>query len=77
VARIELPDGSQQPRIGIMVPEASMESIMATFEELQPDQPWLQVVNALNPVSLHPEQIPAAARPALTLGARQARPVLP
>ena len=44
VARIELPDGSQLPRIGVMVSGLYIDAVMAAFEALQPDQPWLQVL---------------------------------
>ena len=53
MARIELPDGSQQPRIGIMVPEVCVEDVMAKFQEMQPDQPWLQVLVRLTPAIQH------------------------
>jgi len=45
VARIELPDGSQLPRIGVMVSGLWIDAVMAAFEALQPDQPWLQVLH--------------------------------
>ena len=44
MARIELPDGSQLPRIGVMVSEGYIDAVMAAFDALQPDKPWLQVL---------------------------------
>ena len=46
VARIELPDGSQQPRIGVMVSDAYIDAVLNAFDALQPDKPWLQVLPA-------------------------------
>ena len=47
MVRIVLPDDSQQPRIGVMVPEAFMDNVKAAFHSLQPDQPWLEASRTL------------------------------
>lgn len=42
VARVETTDGTK-PAIGVYVSEQCIERVLAAFNTLQPEKPWLQV----------------------------------